>query len=53
MARSGPVSPFCKHAAVTSTSPDQRPAEAVLEFLRSAIATEWREPALGHDGVLA
>ncbi|MFD4977512.1 SMI1/KNR4 family protein [Streptomyces sp. NPDC058424] len=38
---------------MTTTSPDQGPAEATLEFLRSAIATEWREPALGHDGVSA
>ncbi|MFJ8062846.1 SMI1/KNR4 family protein [Streptomyces sp. NPDC096142] len=36
---------------MTTTSPDQRPAEDTLEFLRSAIETEWREPALGHDGV--
>ncbi|MGW2555366.1 SMI1/KNR4 family protein [Streptomyces sp. NPDC001635] len=38
---------------MTATSPDQHPAEEILEFLRSAIATEWREPALGHDGVSA
>lgn len=24
-----------------------------MTFLRSAFAPEWREPALGHDGVLA
>jgi hypothetical protein len=42
-----------KHAAVTTTSPDQRPAEDTLEFLRSAIATEWREPALGLDDISA
>lgn len=24
-----------------------------LEFLRSAFAPGWREPALGHDGVSA
>jgi hypothetical protein len=35
---------------VTAT-PDQRPDEATLDFLRSAFAPEWREPALGHEGV--
>lgn len=30
---------------------DQRPAEATLDFLRSAFSPEWREPALGHEAV--
>ncbi|MFE3073845.1 SMI1/KNR4 family protein [Streptomyces sp. NPDC059247] len=34
-------------------SPDQRPDEAALEFLRSAFAPEWREPVLGYDAVSA
>ncbi|WP_217553708.1 SMI1/KNR4 family protein [Streptomyces sp. GbtcB6] len=37
---------------MTTTSPDQRPDEATLEFLRSAFEPEWREPALGDDAVL-
>ncbi|MFI2645559.1 SMI1/KNR4 family protein [Streptomyces sp. NPDC018610] len=37
---------------VTDT-PDQRPAEAVLAFLRAAFPPEWREPALGHEAVAA
>ncbi|MEU1529937.1 SMI1/KNR4 family protein [Streptomyces fagopyri] len=36
---------------MTDTSPDPRPDAATLEFLRSAFAPEWREPALGHQGV--
>ncbi|MET8724139.1 SMI1/KNR4 family protein [Streptomyces misionensis] len=31
---------------------DQRPAEATLDFLRSAFPPEWREPALGHEAVV-
>lgn len=46
--RSG--TPFCQHAAVTDIR-DQRPAEATLDFLRSAFPPEWREPALGHEAV--
>ncbi|WP_224276511.1 SMI1/KNR4 family protein [Streptomyces sp. LS1784] len=34
-------------------TPDHRPDEATLDFLRSAFASEWREPAPGHDGVAA
>jgi hypothetical protein len=30
---------------------EQRPAEATLDFLRSAFPPEWREPALGHEAV--
>ncbi|MFF4894825.1 SMI1/KNR4 family protein [Streptomyces sp. NPDC001068] len=36
---------------MTTTSPDQRPDEAILEFLRSPFEPEWREPALGDDAV--
>ncbi|MGW2960794.1 SMI1/KNR4 family protein [Streptomyces sp. NPDC001220] len=36
---------------MTTTSPDQRPDEATLEFLRSVFEPEWREPALGDDAV--
>ncbi|MFB7113416.1 SMI1/KNR4 family protein [Streptomyces sp. NPDC056190] len=32
---------------------DQHPAEATLDFLRSAFPSEWREPALGHEAVAA
>ncbi|MFE4515572.1 SMI1/KNR4 family protein [Kitasatospora sp. NPDC056783] len=35
------------------TTPDDRPDEATLDFLRSAFPAEWREPVLGHDGVAA
>jgi hypothetical protein len=42
---------FCQHAAMTTTSPDQRPDEAILEILRSAFEPEWREPALGYEAV--
>lgn len=46
------VGPFCQHAAVTVIR-DQRPAEATLDFLRSAFPMEWREPALGREAVAA
>ncbi|MFD8955013.1 SMI1/KNR4 family protein [Streptomyces xanthophaeus] len=36
---------------MTIASPDQRPDEATLEFLRSAFEPEWREPALGYEAV--
>ncbi|MFJ7910173.1 SMI1/KNR4 family protein [Kitasatospora sp. NPDC096204] len=36
-----------------TTTPDLRPGELTLDFLRSAFAPEWREPALGHDEVEA
>ncbi|MGC5008809.1 SMI1/KNR4 family protein [Streptomyces sp. NBC_00353] len=36
-----------------TTTHDQRPAEATLDFLRSAFPLEWREPALGHEAVAA
>ncbi|GAA3482230.1 SMI1/KNR4 family protein [Streptomyces yanii] len=36
-----------------TTTPDQRPDEATLDFLGSAFAPEWREPALGHEAVAA
>ncbi|MFG2842892.1 SMI1/KNR4 family protein [Kitasatospora sp. NPDC048296] len=32
-------------------TPDQRPDEAVLDALRTAFPPEWREPALGGEGV--
>ncbi|MGW1006979.1 SMI1/KNR4 family protein [Streptomyces sp. NPDC002520] len=38
---------------MTTTSPDQRPAEATLEFLRSAFEPEWREQPLGYEAVEA
>ncbi|MET8637349.1 SMI1/KNR4 family protein [Streptomyces sp. NPDC004096] len=38
---------------MTTTSPDQRPDEATLEFLRSAFEPAWREPALGDESVSA
>jgi len=38
---------------VTATSPDQRPDDATLEFLRSAFEPEWREPPLGYEAVEA
>lgn len=34
-----------------TTTHDQRPSEATLDFLRSAFASEWREPALGYEAV--
>lgn len=36
-----------------STTPDQRPDDATVDFLRSAFAPEWREPPLGQEGVVA
>jgi hypothetical protein len=38
---------------VTSTSPDQRPDEATLEFFRSAFEPEWRIQPLGYTAVEA
>ncbi|MFJ8746536.1 SMI1/KNR4 family protein [Embleya sp. NPDC127516] len=38
---------------MTIASPDERPDEAALEFLRSAFEPGWREPALGYEAVSA
>ena len=43
--------PLCYCAAMTAVSPDQRPNEDVLEFLRSAFEPEWREPPLGYGAI--
>ncbi|GAA2470875.1 hypothetical protein GCM10010406_03070 [Streptomyces thermolineatus] len=34
-------------------TPDRRPDGATLDFLRTAFAPEWREPALGYEAVAA
>ncbi|MFI6979214.1 hypothetical protein ACIBSV_11580 [Embleya sp. NPDC050154] len=38
---------------MTMASPDERPDEAALEFLRSAFEPAWREPAFGYEAVTA
>lgn len=36
-----------------NTSPDEKPDETTVAFLRSAFEPEWREPPLGYEAVAA